>query len=210
MVSTTEVGGNNPPNSKANWKKNKLKSGHVPKFIGSATSNSVLHGKVVTNGSNQAGQLLVLVNSLFSYIAEQQLPNWAESLRNMVRKPQADFMPTRVRKSNYGNPGDIGEFIWNAPAVDTKEDYINDTTVWKTGQVSGMKQYQDYVNNGEYIMLAIQGQVEPSLWDKTRGDIRFAAIQTAKCPIDLMKLMKEQATGTQSGLWLPLAYITHL
>ena len=152
----------------------------------------------------------MLVNSLFSYIAEQQLPNWAENLRNMVRKPQAGLMPTRVRKSSYGNPGANGEFIWNAPAVDTEEDNINDTTVWKTGQVSGMKQYQDYVNNGEYIILAIEGQVEPALWDKTRGDIRFAAIQAAKCPIDLIKLMKERATGTQSGPWSPLAYITHL
>ena len=86
----------------------------------------------------------------------------------MVRKPQADFIPARVCKSNYGVLGaNPGEFIWNAPAVDTEEDYINDTTVWKTGQVSGMKQYQDYVNNGEYIMLAIEGQVEPLLWDKT-------------------------------------------
>ena len=80
MVSTTEVGGENAPNSKTNWKKNKPKSGQVPKFIGAATLDSVLHGKVVTNGSNQAGQLLALGNALFSYIAVQQLSNWAESL----------------------------------------------------------------------------------------------------------------------------------
>ena len=63
------------------------------------------------------------------------MANWAKSLRNMVRKPQVDFIPARVRKSNYGapgpNPGDA--FIWNAPAVDTEEDYSNDVTVWKTG-----------------------------------------------------------------------------
>ena len=83
----------------------------------------------------------------------------------MVCKTQADFIPARVHKTNYGvagaNPGDA--FIWNAPAIDIKEDYINNVTVWKKGQVSGMKQYQDYMNNGEYIMLAILGQVEPSL-----------------------------------------------
>ena len=121
----------------------------------------------------------------------------------MVRKPQADFIPARVCKTNYGaagaNPGVA--FVWNAPAINIEEDYINDVTVWKTGQVSGMKQYQDYVNNGECIMLDIQGQVEQSLWDKTKGDIRFAAIQAAKCPIELIKLMKQRVTGTQSGVW---------
>ena len=90
----------NTPSSKANWKKNKLKSGQVPKFIGSATSDSVLHRKVVTNGSNQAGQLLALVNALFSYIAEQQLPNWAESLRHKsVRATTATLVLT---ESSYG------------------------------------------------------------------------------------------------------------
>ena len=59
-------------------------------------------------------------------------------------------------------------------------------------------------------MLAIQGQVEPSLWDKTKGDVRFAAIEAAKCPIELIKLMKQRATGTQSGVWAPLAYFIHL
>ena len=87
MVSTTEVAGENTPNSTANWKKNKPKTGQVHTFIGAATSDSVLHGKVVTNGSDQAGQLLTLGNALFGYIAEKQLANWAESLRNMTCKP---------------------------------------------------------------------------------------------------------------------------
>ena len=131
MVSTAEVGGENTPNSTANWKENKPKTGQILTFNGAATSDSVLHGKVVTNGSDQRGQLLTLGNALFGYIAEKQLPNWAESLRNMTRKPQTDFIPARVRKSNYGapgpNPGDA--FIWNTPAVDTKEDYFNDVIV---------------------------------------------------------------------------------
>ena len=143
MVCTTEVGGENAPNSTTNWKKNKPKTGQVPIFLGAATSDSVLHGKVVTNGSNQAGQLLTLGNALFSYIAEQQLPNSAKSLQNMVCKPQADFIPARVCKSNYGatdpNPGDA--FIWNAPSVDTEEDYTNAVIVSKIDQALGMKQY---------------------------------------------------------------------
>ena len=63
-----------------------------------------------------------------------------------------------------------------------------------------MKQFLEYKNNGEYIMLAIKGQIESSLWDKTKADVRFPAIQAAKCPIELIKLMKLRATGTQSGV----------
>ena len=75
MVSATEVGGNKTPNSKPDWKKNKVKPAHhAPKFTGSATSDSVLHGKVITSGSNQDGQLLTLATALLMYIAEKFLP----------------------------------------------------------------------------------------------------------------------------------------
>ena len=56
MVSATEVGGNKTPDSKTNWNKNKPKPGNqVPKFSRAATSDNVLHGKVITNGLNQDG-----------------------------------------------------------------------------------------------------------------------------------------------------------
>ena len=206
-----EVGGNNTPDSEANWNRNKLKPrNQVPKFNGAATSDSVLHGKVITNGSNQDGQLITLCNSLYSHIAIKQYPDWADSLRNMTRKLEADFMPTRPRKRDYGGDDIHGFFQWNAPALDTEEDYIGDHTLWDKGLAAGIKRYGDYVNNGEYLCLTIQGQVEPSLWDKTRADVRFAAIQALKCPIALIILMKERATGTQSGLWPPMAFIARL
>ena len=59
-------------------------------------------------------------------------------------------------------------------------------------------------------MLAIEGQVKQSLWDNTKGDVRFPAIQTLECPIELLKLMKLRATGTQSGVWAPLALFIQL
>ena len=90
MVSTTDVCGENAPGSTANWKKNKPKTVKAS-FIGAATSDSVLHRKVVTNGSDQAGQLLLLGNALLTHIGNQQLPNWVESLRNNEHKTQADF-----------------------------------------------------------------------------------------------------------------------
>ena len=46
----------------------------------------------------------------------------------MERNVQGDFIPDRIHKSDYGvagaNPGD--PFIWNAPAMDSKEDYETD------------------------------------------------------------------------------------
>ena len=74
MVSTMEVEGNKKSNSKADWKKNKSKTGKVH-FKGAATSDSVLHQKVVTNDKNQAGQLLALVTVLFGYIGGKQMAN---------------------------------------------------------------------------------------------------------------------------------------
>ena len=150
MVSTTDVEGNKKSNSKADWKKNKPKTGKVH-FKGAATLDSVLHQKVVTNDQDQAGQLHTLVTALFRYIGEKHMANWAESLRNMVRKKHKRFFfPARIHKSNYkvvgANPGDV--FIWNAPAMDSEEDYETDVIEWKTDRAAGMKQFQEYKNNG--------------------------------------------------------------
>ena len=71
MVSDTDVGGNKP-NSKANWK-NKMKPGpQVPRFSGAATSDNILHEKVITTGANQDGQSITLVKDLPSYICTNQ------------------------------------------------------------------------------------------------------------------------------------------
>ena len=50
----------------------------------------------------------------------------------------------------------------------------------------------------------------PSLWDKTKDDARFAAIQALKCPIALINLLKDISTGTMTGVWQPLALITQI
>ena len=75
---------------------------------------------------------------------------------------------------------------------------------------TGINQWNKYKDNGESIFLAIQGQVEPSLWDKTKDDARFPAIQALKCPIALINLMKERCTGGTAGTWEPLAFIKQL
>ena len=75
---------------------------------------------------------------------------------------------------------------------------------------SGISQLNNYVNDGESIFLAIQGQVEPSLWDKTKDDPRFAAIQSLKYSIELINLMKERCTRAAVGVWALLVFVKQL
>ena len=72
--------------------------------------------------------------------------------------------------------------------------------IWDSSVKLGISQWNNCVNNGESIFLAIQGQVEPSLWDKTKDDPRFVAIQALKCHIELINLMKERCTRTVAGV----------
>ena len=111
----------------------------------------------------------------------------------MERKLKADFIPIGPRKRDYRTIDVAGDFHWRADALDTEEDYLRDCKIWDRNLTAGSKQLRDYVNNGEYLFLAIQSQVEPSLWDKTKDDDRFVAIQTLKCPIAFINLMKDRS-----------------
>ena len=82
--------------------------------------------------------------------------------------------------------------------------------VWDRIVSSGINQWNKYINNGEYLCLAIEGQVKPSLWDNTKDDTRFATIQASKCYIGLIVLTKERCTGGSAGVWSPLAYFIQL
>ena len=75
---------------------------------------------------------------------------------------------------------------------------------------SEISQWNNYVNNGESIFLAIQRQVEPSLCDKPKDDPRFAAIQALTFPIKSINLMKERYTGAAAGVLAPLAFVKQL
>ena len=159
MVSATDVGGDKS-NSKANWNKNKPNLGsQVPKFSGAATSDNVLHGKVITTGANQDRQLITLVKAIPSYIGINHYADWAKSFRSMTRKTEADFMTTKSRKRDYGTVDALGVFHWRAPALDTEEDYNRDLKIWDRNLTAGIKQWKEYINNGEYLFLSIQGQV---------------------------------------------------
>ena len=126
----------------------------------------------------------------------------------MTQKTEANFMTTKPRKQDYGTVDALSVFHWRAPTLDTEEDYNRDLKIWDKNLTAGIKQWKEYVNNGEYLFLAIQGQVEPSLWDKTKGNAQFVAIQTLKCLIELINLMKERSTKTMHGVWQPLALMS--
>ena len=89
MVSTTEVGGGGKTtNNGLTARKNQSKPNNKKPvgFKGDAKAESVLHRKVITSGSNQSGQIIVIVAALPSFIGDKSFPHWAESFRVMQRK----------------------------------------------------------------------------------------------------------------------------
>ena len=131
-------------------------------FTGDAKVESVLYHKVITSGPNQAGQIITVVLNLSTYIGDKGFPQWAESIRLMQRKTHDNFIPAAVGRSAYGVLA-AGVFVWNGNALDTEDQYNRDMKIWDRSVTSVIRQWDNYVNNGEYIFLAIQEQVEPSL-----------------------------------------------
>ena len=127
----------------------------------------------------------------------------------MHRKTQDDFIPADISRSSYGAMA-AGDFVWNGNALDTEDKYNRAIKVWDRCVTSGIKNSENCENNGEYIFLAIQGQVEPALWNKTKDDPRFVAIQTLKCPIEFINLTKGRCTRAAAGVWAPLALLSNL
>ena len=119
------------------------------RFTGAATSESVLHNKVITSGTNQDGQINALVEAIASFIGINHYADWAESFRNMEKKIQADFIPIAPCKRDYGTIDAAGVFQWRPDTFDTEEDYNRDYKIWDRNLTTGTK----YVNNGEYIFF---------------------------------------------------------
>ena len=140
MVSTTEVGGGGKtPNNSSTAKKNQSKPNNKKPvgFEGDAKAESALHGKVITNSSNQAGQIIALVATLSSFIGDKSFPHWAESIRIMQRKTRPDFMPANVGRSTYGAMV-AGVFVWNGDALDTEDEYNRDMKALERSVTSGI------------------------------------------------------------------------
>ena len=85
----------------------------------------------------------------------------------MQRKIQPDFMPANVGRSAYGAMA-AGVFVWNGNALDTEDQYNRDMKVWDRSVTSGINQWNNHKNNGEYIFFAIQGQAEHLFGTRSR------------------------------------------
>ena len=103
MAPTENTGGAAPAansttatTKKKKSKRNKKRIGN--NFKGDATADSVLYNKVITPGKDQAAQIINLEAALSSHIGKEKFPDWAESIRNNIRKTRADFMPAAVNK----------------------------------------------------------------------------------------------------------------
>ena len=126
MVSTTETagkGGSTRNGSAANKNQPKPSNKKLTGFKGAVKTESALHGKVITSGSNQSGEILALTTSLSIYVGEKGYPHWADSFRLDERKVQTDFMPPEVGRSSYGamNGANPPVFVWNGNALDTED-----------------------------------------------------------------------------------------
>ena len=51
----------------------------------------------------------------------------------------------------------VGDFVWNSNVIDEEDQYNKDMKIWDRSVTLGISQWNNYVNNGESIFLAIQG-----------------------------------------------------
>ena len=115
------------------------------------------------------------------------------------------------RSPGYGafNPQDV--FVWigamAAERYEQEERFARDSKIWDSEPRKGIRKWNKYKENGEALFLTIKGQIDPTLWDRTMDNAQFAAVETLKCPIALINLMKNRCTGAVTGLWGPLALL---
>ena len=120
---------------------------------------------VITSRTNQDRQTVSLVEIFPDYISIKVYGDWAESFCGMERKEQDNFIQTAVPRRDCGTINTAGVFEWHVDVLDTEDEYNRDYKLWDRNLTAGIKQRKEHVNNGKYISIVIQGQVEPSLWD---------------------------------------------
>ena len=92
-------------------------------------------------------------------------------------------MPTRVSKSNYGvfTGADADIFVYHgvtpAERMDEEDRFCSDKLLWESESKARINNWNKYKQHAESIFLAIQGQVEPSLLDKTMDDPRLQPLK---------------------------------
>lgn len=174
-------------------------------FKGLAGADTALYEKVVTVGPNQATQIVDVLDALVTYCGSKGYGKWAESITELTRFAEADFVGTPPAQSMYGTTT-ANVFTYNATGA---EQYKIQYDMWKARYNHTLGDFIDYEKNASYIFLALKGQFETVAWEDLQHDARYGAIMTSQCPVRLIELLLETCSTNESSTWEPLGRIRH-
>jgi hypothetical protein len=158
-MSSTQISGNStPPATGANSNNNCGRKDHrgsrnnnnIPnrvkknQFIGLAGSDTAIYGKTVTTGSDQATQIIDLVDALITYYGAQGYGKWAESISELKRFTRRDFVGTPPQKASYGKITKVDKVDTFTFSTLCEEDYKIDYDIWKAEFGITLKDYKQY------------------------------------------------------------------
>jgi hypothetical protein len=100
-------GGNNSNNGGRKGYQGNRNNKNNPKaketqFKGLVGADTALYKKVVTEGPNQATQIVDVLDALVTYCGSKGHGKWAESITELTRFTEADFVGTPSSQSSYG------------------------------------------------------------------------------------------------------------
>jgi hypothetical protein len=179
-------------------------------FSGLAGSDTALYEKVVTIGSNQATQIINLINALVTHCGAKGYGKWAESITTIQVFRKQDFVGAPPQQVDYGT-------VTTTNIVDTfkfdafgEESYKIEYDIWKAEFGIMLKDFKQYEKDASHIFLAVKGQFEPVAWDELDHEPRFTAIIAKQCPVQLISMLMETCSTNESLTWEPLGRIRHL
>jgi hypothetical protein len=205
------TGGNNSNNGgRKGYQGNRNNNNNTPKtkktqFKGLAGADTALYGKVVTVGPNQATQIVDVLDALVTYCGSKGYGKWAESITELTRFTEADFVGTPPSQSSYGTIT-ANVFTYSATGA---EQYKIQYDMWKARYNHTLGDFIDYEKNASYIFLVLKGQFETVAWEDLQYDVRYGAVMTPQCPVQLIELLLETCSTNESSTWEPLGRIRH-
>ncbi|OEU07145.1 hypothetical protein FRACYDRAFT_251618 [Fragilariopsis cylindrus CCMP1102] len=175
-------------------------------FKGLAGSDTALYEKVVTVGPNQSTQIVDLTDALVTYCGSKGYGKWAESITELNRFNEADFVGAPPSQSSYGTIT-ANVFTYSATGA---EQYKIAYDMWKARYNHTLKDFIEYEKNAVHIFLALKGQFEQIAWDDLQHDGRYATVVASQCPVQLIELLQETCSTNETSTWEPLARLRHI
>jgi hypothetical protein len=147
-----------------------------------------------------------LLDVLVTYCGSKGYGKWAESITDLNRFAEADFVSTPPSQSSYGTIT-ANVFTYSATGA---EQYKIQYDMWKARYNHTLGDFIDYEKNAIHIFLALKGQFEQIAWDDLQHDGRYAAVVASQCSVQLIELLLEACSTNESSTWEPLGRIRHL